>query len=330
MRVFLNGQLFERSDARLSAFDAGTQHGVGLFETLIAHHNPNPIVDDDLPVVIPHLAEHMQRLVASAKALGLSDDLRSAALGDAVLYTAVETLNDRRTNAPEAAGSPVRLRLTVTGGDLNMLQRARNTEGNRPGQPANQPTVMVDAQPATAYPAAMFERGVAITIADARANPLDPTAGHKTLNYWWRLRELQSAAAKGAGEALVLQVSNHLCGGCVSNIILVKDGALITPIAQGEEANVGGRGAIPSPVLPGITRGAVLNWADERGMDIRRAMLSVDDLLDADEVFLTNSSWGVLPVVRVERETVGDGEVGEVTRQVRAALLTAISTHDHE
>jgi len=171
----------------------------------------------------------------------------------------------------------------------------------------------------------MFERGVAITIADTKANPLNAREAHKTVNYWWRLRELQQAAQKGAGEALVLQVTNHVSGGCVSNLFVVKDDELLTPTARGEEE----QGAIPSPVLPGVTRGAVLEIAQAKGIPVTTRLLTIDDVLDADELFLTNSSFGVLPVVQVERKRIGvpegDEEAipapGQHTLAIRGALV---------
>lgn len=86
---------------------------------------------------------------------------------------------------------------------------------------------------------------------------------------------------------------------------------------------------LPSPVLPGIVRGWVMDEAAGRGIAVRRRMLAVADLLDADEVFLTNSSWGVLPVVKVEREAIGDGVVGPVARGLIAPwndLLAGMGT----
>jgi D-alanine transaminase len=53
-------------------------------------------------------------------------------------------------------------------------------------------------------------------------------------------------------------------------------------------------------------------------------MLAIEDLFNADEVFLTNSSWGVLPVVAVEQHEVGSGTVGEITRQLRLAWLELV------
>lgn len=288
--IFVQGRIVGRAEAQVSAFDAGLMHGVGLFETMIARRTSDG-------VRVFRLEEHLDRLASSAAELGLSNDVRTGPMADAVLLTA------------ERSGyETARVRLTLTGGDLNMLETS--------GRSNVTPTVLVSAQPATHYPDVMFERGVMATLGDTRLNPLDPMAGHKTLNYWARLRELQTAAAKGAGEAILLQVTNHVAGGCVSNLFAVRDGTLHTPIARGEEE----RGGMPSPVLPGITRAAVIEIAQRKGIRTTKRMLSIDDVLDADELFLTNSSWGVLPVVRVEAEEIGQNRPGEVTRELRLGL----------
>ena len=232
--VFLNGAFVDADDAKVSAFDAGFQHGVGLFETMIA------VVDGSgagRPRVVA-LWEHIERLKTSAIELGLVSTLHADALAEAV----------ERTATKEAQASKdterFRVRLTITGGDMNMLGR-RTAGGESPASAArttsdtHEPTLMIHAQPATVYPDEMFERGVRATIADLRVNPLDPMQGHKTLNYWARLRQLQLASARGAAEALVFQVTNHLAGGCVSNAFIVMDGAIVTPIARGEEVEVG-------------------------------------------------------------------------------------------
>ena len=110
----------------------------------------------------------------------------------------------------------------------------------------------------------------------------------------------------------MFQVSNHLAGGCVSNAILIRNGLCVTPIVRGEET----QGAMPSPVLPGVTRASVLDWIAEEGLDIERRMVTIDDVLKADEFMLTNSSWGVLPVVRVEANEIGEGTRGALTAKL--------------
>lgn len=292
--IFLNGEFLEADQARVSAFDAGLTHGVGLFETMSA------VMPEGGEPEIIRVNDHLDRLAASAKALRLSDDLRKPALAEAIKRTVVKCGLARQ-----------RVRLTITGGDLNPVSAARSG-----GQP-HDPMVMVVAQPATEYPDEMFEQGVVAGLADLKANPFDPMASHKTLNYWSRLSALQGVSAMGAAEALVFQVTNHLCGGCVSNAIIVKNGELFTPIVRGEETE----GALPSPVLPGVTRAEVLDHARRLDLMTTSKMLTIDDVLDADELMLTNSSWGILPVVRVEAQEIGGGVVGEVTKKLREMLV---------
>lgn len=285
--VWLNGEFTTPDQARISAFDAGLQHAVGLFETLSGRGE-----------TVLHLLQHLDRLSESARTLGLSEKMRTDALAEAILHSVKNAGLDRS-----------RIRVTVTGGDLNLLQ----------GGTTHDPTVLIVVQPATEYPEELFARGVPVTVADGRRNPLDPFESHKTLDYWSRLSALQAAAARGASEALWFSVSNHLVGGCVSNAIVVKDDALITPLARGEEPE----GGLPSPVLPGIVREEVLGWAAGEGRLVRREMLSIEDLLSADEVVLTNSSWGVLPVISLEREGIGSGTPGPVATELRAWWLQA-------
>jgi branched-chain amino acid aminotransferase len=329
--VFLNGKFYGGdpetggppiAEARASAFDAGLQHAVGLFETMRAGVLRRGIEGstthgEEIETWILQLDDHTQRLVESARELGLSDQLRAPALAEAALETV------RRSGLDNA-----RVRLTITAGDLSLLAAAQTGGQVRQADP----TILIVAQPATDYPEAMFDRGVLVTLANARANPLNPTEGHKTLNYWWRLRELQLAAAKGAAEALVLSVTNHLVGGCVSNVLLVKGDSILTPIARGEEQEVAGKDArtIPSPVLPGITRSWALDAAERLGLVARKQMLTVQDLLDADEVMLTNSSWGVLPVVRIEANDIGtpDAGPGRVAKSLRDAWLGSLPSID--
>src|SRR5690606_25198593 len=97
-------------------------------------------------------------------------------------------------------------------------------------------------------------------------------------------------------------------------------GVMRTPVARGEEE----AGMLRSPVLPGVTRAAIIELAEDRGIEVQRSALDINDLLGADEVFLTNSSWGVLPVVAVEQEQIAGGTVGEMTKQLRAGYVELV------
>jgi len=357
--VFLNGRFVAESEAHVSVHDAGFQHGVGLFETMLAVRrgrdplSPRVDIEDavsgaaarDFAVV--HLHEHLTRMRISAMTLGLAERLHVGPLGEAVERACERAF----ASLPEC--TRLRVRLTVSGGDLNLLSRAAAARRTAPdgasgaalgssldASPEIYPTVLVVAQSAIAYPDAMFEEGVLATLAEMRVNPFDPAQGHKTLNYWTRLRELQTAAAKRAGEALVFSITNHLAGGCVSNALLIKGNSLITPTARGEEEEVAmerergheeadlempptpsqrERRETPSPVLPGVTRAWALDVASDMGLTIQRRAVTVEDVLDADELMLTNSSWGVMPVTRVESRTIGSGAPGATTTRLMSA-----------
>ncbi len=293
MQVYLNGQMLDPADAHVNADDAGIQHAVGLFETMSARHGR-----------VFRLQAHLARLARSAQALGLARQLDTAPLTKA----AETTLSHNQL-------TEARLRLTLTPGNVSLL-------GGPSDVSPPEPTVMVVPTPPTVYDPAFFEAGVMATIAAAAANPFDPTAGHKTLAYWSRLITLRQAAAAGAGETIWLDTTNHLASGAVSNVFLVNGDQLLTPIARGEEV----QGGLPAPVLPGVTRDAIIELAPQAGLRVQKRMLTVNDLLDADEVFLTNSSWLVLPVSRVEKKVIGGGGVGEATTKLRAAVLELVES----
>ncbi len=288
MYYYINGEMTEQADATIPADDAGLMHGVGLFETMAARNGR-----------VFGLDKHLSRLAASAEILGLARELDTASLKEAVELTLVKNGMDN-----------ARIRLTLTAGAVSLLR----DQGDRP-PPLS---VMVSITEPTVYNPVHFESGIMVTITGACANPFDPLAGHKTLNYWARLRSLRMAASAGAGETLWLNISNHLAGGAVSNIFIVKNGALLTPIARGEEA----QGALPAPVLPGVTRAAVMELAEAEGIEVHKRMLDINDLLDADEVFLTNSSWLALPVSKVEQKKIGNGKAGRFTLALREKLIS--------
>jgi branched-chain amino acid aminotransferase len=296
VKVWINGSFVKDTDSMVSIFDAGIQHGVGLFETIRAQNG-----------VAFRAKQHMERLAESAKLLRLTERLQVEPLVEAL------ELCLEKNKLQEA-----RIRLTLTGGNLSMLNQSGGS---------TDPTIFIQTQPPTEYPKELFEKGVLVSLASGRINPYDLMAGHKTLNYWSRLLNLQLSAAQKCGEALWLTPSAHVVGGCVSNVFIMRNGRLVTPYARGEESLVDE----PSAVLPGITRNVMFLIAKKFGIKTELSQISLDDFLTADETFLTNSSWGVLPVVGVaatvqgegeataDLQQVGDGRVGQFTKNFRNA-----------
>ena len=87
-------------------------------------------------------------------------------------------------------------------------------------------------------------------------------------------------------------------------MFLVKDSALYTP-------------PIETPVLAGVARKAVCQIALQNSVKLVEKDLTIDDVLGADEIFLTNVIMQIMPVITVEKHTVGQGDVGPMARKLR-------------
>jgi branched-subunit amino acid aminotransferase/4-amino-4-deoxychorismate lyase len=115
--------------------------------------------------------------------------------------------------------------------------------------------------------------------------------------------ERRSILKSGIFEALMVH-RDRILEGLTSNFYAVSAGKIIT--ARDE-------------ILLGVTRRTVLRLARANGIGIEYRPLRVDELPLIDEAFITSSSRGVVPVVEIEGQPVGAGQVGEVARLLRRA-----------
>jgi branched-chain amino acid aminotransferase len=226
------------------------------------------------------------------------DRLFSSAVKLAIDLTFDRTFVDESISSVlEANGlQDARLRLTVTSGPVSA------PEGQR------QSTLLIAATALQGYPDEYYNKGIRVMLCPYRQNPSDPLAGHKSTSYLPRMLGLRLAHQNGAAEALWFTPDGHLAEACVSNVFLVQAGVLLTP-------------PLDTPVLPGIARDTLAGIARQESIEWTERKLTVDELLGADEVFLTNIIMKVLPVTGIEKHTVGSGRVGPVSRR----LLTAFN-----
>lgn len=149
------------------------------------------------------------------------------------------------------------------------------------------------------------EAGAKVVVArdTVRVSPgaIDPTVK----NFMWGdfVRGLFEAYDRDAVLPLLADGAGNVTEGPGVNVFVVRDGALATPE----------RG-----VLEGITRRTVLDIAAELGIDARVGLVPVSALYDAEEIFLTSTAGGVMPVAELDGRPVGRGGVGELTARIRA------------
>ena len=152
--------------------------------------------------------------------------------------------------------------------------------------------------------AEQLRTGLKVAISDKVRIPpasIDPSIK----NYHWLdlVRGLYDAYDRGAETAIILDFNGNVAEGPGFNVFCVKDGALSTPAVG---------------VLPGITRRTVFDLCAEAGLAAVAADVSVAALKTADEVFITSTAGGVMPVTVIDGELVADGKAGAITERLMA------------
>ncbi|MEI6337393.1 MAG: branched-chain-amino-acid transaminase, partial [Verrucomicrobiota bacterium] len=199
MKIYLDGQFYDKENAKISVFDHGLLYGDGVFEGIRFYHGR-----------VFRLDEHVGRLFDSAKAICLKIPLDKAGLTGAILETI-------RQN--ELQDGYIRMVVTRGCGDLGL-------------NPALCPkaTVFIIASKITLYPEEMYRNGLMVTTCATRRIPhgaLSPMV--KSLNYLNNVLAKIEAQQSGAGEGLMLNEQGYVAECTGDNIFIVKNGAVFTP-----------------------------------------------------------------------------------------------------
>jgi branched-chain amino acid aminotransferase len=235
------------------------------------------------------LDAHLQRFSTAAKSLSLELPGGTAAVREIVLETA------RAFGADEAY-----VRLIATRGDGPL--------GIDPTQ-CSQPRLICIVDRIAVYPEQKRSAGIDLLTSSWRRPPadvLDPRV--KSLNYLNNVMAKLEAKQRGADEALLLNAAGAIAETSVANIFAVRDGDLLTPPAI-------------DGVLEGITRATVLELAAALEIPARTQSLGRFDLFAADEVFLTGSGAGLVPVRSLDGRSIGAGGPGPVCEKIWSAFL---------
>ena len=165
-----------------------------------------------------------------------------------------------------------------------------------------EPTIVIIVMPYTELQATLFARGIAIVRSSIIRNhprALDPRI--KSNNLLNNALAMQEALRKGAREALMRNHRGEISECAQSNFFLVRRGEALTP-------------SLDSGLLEGVTRNFLFEVGRAVGVPVREAVLTDADLETADEMFITSTTRGVLPVTLLDGQPVGAGRPGPVTR----------------
>ena len=229
------------------------------------------------------LDEHLARLYCSSRLIGMKIEKDKKYFIQAVYWA----LKANRL-------SDAYVRLTVT--------RGKGMIGIAASDIRDQSYVVI-AKKFIPYPAKLYEKGVRLLTASVRRNEASVTSRVKSLNYLDNIMARIEAQRRGAADGLILNTSGMVASAVVSNIFMIKGKRLITP-------------SLDSGILPGVTRKIVLSLALKLGLSPVEKRVRPQELLSADEAFLTNTLMEVMPVARIDNKLIGTGSPGPVTKSI--------------
>lgn len=288
--VWMNGELVDYEHATVHFLTPALHYGAGVFEGIRSYDTENG------PAVF-RLAEHMERLVQSAKVFGfLSLPYTSSQLADAACLTVA---------ANGFRECYIRPMIYLRGGGWNL-----NVDMGEAG-------VGIAVWEWKNYLGAdARERGVRANISSfTRHHPnVMMTKAKISGNYANSFLAKTESVRLGFEEAIMLDPQGYVAECTGENLFIVRKGTILTPSL--------------APVLEGITRDSVLMLARDAGYEVAEAPVSRDQLYGADEVFVCGTASEVIGLREIDFRIVGSGTTGPVTRVLQTAFHGAVhGTH---
>lgn len=166
--------------------------------------------------------------------------------------------------------------------------------------------VVVIAKEFKAYPKEWYDNGVNILISHVERTSIraiDPNI--KSGNYLNNIMAFIHAKKQKAFDAIMLNNEGFITEGTTHNIWVVKNGRAYTP-------------PLHAGILEGITRKTILILAKKNGIEVEQKNMTAEELINADECFMTSTTKEVIPVTQVNNAPIGTGEPGVITSQLHS------------
>ncbi|MYJ23255.1 MAG: hypothetical protein F4101_07765 [Nitrospira sp. SB0673_bin_12] len=317
MWVYLNNRIVQAERARVSVFDSGFLYGDGVFETVRVH--------DGRPV---WLDRHLARIADACKQIRLPlPDKPWLAIFQKVIDknrmdhalirltlsrgpmrpSPLSPFSEKEGKGQAILPSPLSAFSEKEGEGQAILPSPLVGEGRGEGGERGQTTtVVLFHRPLPHVTPSQRRKGIRLTLTTIRRlSPRSHPTQAKTLNYLNNLLAKREAAECGAFDGLMVTTDGYVAECSMNNVFFIKDRTLYTP-------------SLACGVLPGITRGVVLDMAPALGLQPREGRYRPAFLYKADECFLTGSGTGILPVQAID----GHSFPGQTARSHVAAIQT--------
>ena len=284
--VYFDGELVPQEEAKVSVLTHALHYGTSVFEGIRAYETSKG-------AAVFRLEEHSQRLLDSAKIIGMPVSLSTSDINEAILETV------RKNERKSCYIRP-------------LLWYGAESLGVSPAR--NQVHFMVATLPWGVYlgEEAVCKGAKLMTSSWRRSSgDIMPTKAKAGGNYVNSVLANSEARDNGFDEALLLDKEGFVAEGSGENIFFLKDETLY-PIAH-------------SVNLRGITRDTIVNIAEWLGTEVKPTMATRDELYIADEVFMVGTAAEVTPIASIDRRPIGSGVAGPYALKMRETYLDVVT-----
>ena len=289
-KIWMNGKLVPFKDAKVHVLTHALHYSTAVFEGIRCYNTPNGSAIFRLP-------EHVDRLFNSAKLYGMKIRYTKKQIIDAIIKTVKASGLKECYIRPIAYCGYGTMGLTPT---LNKIDVSISCWEWKMGE-----------SKAGKFSGAKCKISEWIRI-DSRSQPMQSKCA---ANYSNAALARVEALKSGYDEAIMLNYSGKVAEGSAENIFIVKNGMIKTP-------------PLDADILNGITRDSVIQLIRSDGIKLIEKNITVNELLKADEVFMTGTAAEVKSVTKIDRMTIGKGKPGIITKTLQKSFMDVVMGKD--
>lgn len=282
-KIWLSNKIVDDAKAKVSIWDRGFLYGDGVYETVRVYDGK-----------IFRAEEHWSRLEHSLAGVKIKIPWPHS-----YLTRACQTI----IKANHLKECLVRVTITRGIGELGYDPSTCKT-----------PTLVILALPVRSDLPELWRKGVKVAVVSVRRNhrrSLDPAIKHT--NCLNGILAKMESLKQSAFEGIFCNLDGNLAEGTISNIFIIKNGAVKTP-------------SLECGILQGVTRSAAIEVARNSGLKALETEIKPGELYGADEAFLTSTTMEVMPVVQADRKKIGSGVPGPITLALQQRLRALIES----
>jgi len=285
-KIWMNGNLVPFKDAKVHVLTHALHYSTSIFEGIRCYDTPNGSAIFRLP-------EHVDRFFNSAKMYGMKIRYTKKQISDAVIKTVKASKLKECYIRPLAYYGYGTMGLTPT---LNKVDVSISCWEWKMGE-----------SKAGKVSGAKCKISKWIRI-DSRSQPMQAKSA---ANYSNAALARVEALKNGYDEAIMLNYKGNIAEGSAENIFIVKNGIIKTP-------------PLTADILDGITRNSVIRLIKSKKRKLVEKNITVNELLKADEVFMTGTAAEVKSVTKINKTTIGDGKPGKITKELQKSFMDVV------